>query len=102
MLISSVHPTEQWIRELPRSHTEIQLSQRFPKRKSENVSMENEGIHQNNPLVRRLDYPRTVCASERCRSVTTNDDQLIVDFISRDHDHCFLKRVAQKTLGLHE
>ena len=45
-----------------------------------------------------LDYPRTVCTSDKCIRVLMIDGEQKVDYISRCHSHCYLKGVEQEVI----
>jgi hypothetical protein len=103
----SLNEAEQLIRKLARPIAEtaklieenIQLAKDYKKRVLENPKIASEGIPQNNALVVRLRYPRTVCTDKKCCRVTGEGSEKKIEYLSICHDECYLKGVLQETLA---
>ena len=103
----SLNEAEQIIRKLPRPIAEtqrlieqnIQMAQQYKQRVLDNPELVEEGIPQNMARVRFLTYPRTVCASERCRRITNVNGERRVEYTSICHEQCYLRGVVQETLA---
>ena len=102
----SLNEAEQLVRKLARPIAEttklieqnIELANTYKKKVLENPEMASAGIPQNNPVVKPLEYPRTVCVGERCCRVTKNGDEVKMEYLHICHDDCFLRGVEQETL----
>lgn len=105
--IGSLNEAEQLIRRLPRPIAEaarlieinVQQAQRYKRKVLENATLGAEGVPQNLGKIRRLANPRTVCASEKCRKIIEDKDEMRIDYTSICHDECYLTQVEQETLA---
>jgi sulfatase maturation enzyme AslB (radical SAM superfamily) len=103
----SLNEAEQLIRKLTRPIAEtfkliqenIQLAQRYKENVLENPQIEEQGIPQNNPVVKLLTHPRTVCVGENCCRVIDDGDEKRMEYLFICHDECYLNGVIQETLS---
>jgi GTPase SAR1 family protein len=102
-----LNEAEKLVRKLPRPIAEtarlieenIRLAKDHKKKVLENPRIASEGIPQNNAVITKLDYPRTVCTGEKCCRVTGVGAERKMEYISICHDVCYLKGVVQETLA---
>jgi len=102
----SLNEAEHLIRKLPRPIAEtarlieenIQLAKEHKKKVLSSPQIASEGIPQNNAVVERLRYPRTVCVGEKCCRATKEGNEIKMEYLSICHDECYLKGVVQETL----
>ena len=105
--IKSLNTAEQLIRKLPRPIAEatrlievnVEQAQRYKQRVVQNPALAEQGVPQNLGRIRRLNHPRTVCASEKCRTIVETEDEMRVHYKSVCHDECYLHQVQQETLA---
>lgn len=105
--IISINNVAQLIRRLPRPMAEttrlieenLQQAQRYKARVLNNPTTAKEGLPQKLGRIRQLQHPRTVCASEKCRRLIEEDDEMRIDYSSTCHDECYLKQVQQETIA---
>ncbi|CAF2630157.1 unnamed protein product [Rotaria sp. Silwood2] len=103
----SLNEAEQLVRKLTRPIAEttrliqqdIQLAQQHKENVRKDPQIASQGIPQNQVLICRLDHPRTVCTNEKCCRSITIDNQTKIEYISKCHEHCYLKSVVQETIN---
>ena len=103
----SINQADQLIYKLPRPIAEtqrsiaenLQLAEQYQRQIDNNPQLIDGGLPQHTAVVRRLDFPRTVCTSDGCRQVVRENGQTRVKYTTICHRECYLKGVVQETLA---
>ncbi len=103
----SLNEAQQLIRKLSRPIGEItrliqenvQLAQQHRENVLTNSTSTPQVLPQSDAKVVSLDYPRTVCAHEKCTKFIIVNGIKIMDYASHCHPHCYLTGVEKEVIG---